>query len=163
VPLAAAGGPTIANANAAMAPQLAQNFASNPGGIMPAGMSLGAPAAGGAAGAASGAGAAADASQPALNNLWGNLPNGTINPMRTIGSTVGGYVGGQIGAPPKPTQPNLPPGFNTPMTPVSQLPSAQTQLGQNTSRMPAPNFTGYNPNTNSPAAFNFFPGATSGG
>lgn len=86
-----------------------------------------------------------------------------INPLGMAGSALGGYVGGQLGAPPKPVQPNYPPGFNTPMTPLGSLHSAQTQLGQNTSKQPMPSFSGFNPMTNYPGAYNFFPTATSGG
>lgn len=96
-------------------------------------------------------------SAPALNNLWGNLPNGSINPMRSIGSTVGGYIGGQLGAPPKPNAPNYPPGFNTPMTPFANLGSPRQMLGQNSNSAVNANFNGYNPATNYPAAYNFFP------
>lgn len=101
---------------------------------------------------------------PALSNGWGMLPAATINtnPMGMAGSALGGYVGGQLGAPPKSNPPNLPPGFNTPMTPTASLPSAQTLLGQNTSRQPVPNFNGFNPATNSPGAYNFYPTANSG-
>lgn len=75
------------------------------------------------------------------------------------GSTIGGAVGNSIGAPPKPKGPVYPPGFNTPMDPVGSKGSAQDQLGMTNSIQPRPNFTGYNPATNYPAAYNFFPQA----
>lgn len=97
---------------------------------------------------------------PTLSNGYGMLPQGSINPMRTAGSALGGYIGGQLGATPKPAQPNYPPGFNTPMDPVGSKGSAQQQLGQATSVQPMPSFNGFNPATNYPAAYNFYPSAT---
>lgn len=94
---------------------------------------------------------------PGLSNLWGNLPAGSINPIGMAGSAIGGQIGSSLGAPQKNMGPQLPAGFNTPLTPVSQLPSYQTQLGYNTYKGPLPNFTNFNPATNFPASHNFFP------
>lgn len=74
-----------------------------------------------------------------------------------VGSLAGGMAGKMLGAPPKPVGPVYPPGFNTPMNPVGSLGSAQQQLGMTNSQQPAPNFNGYNPATNFPASWNFFP------
>lgn len=82
---------------------------------------------------------------------------GWINPLATAGSALGGYMGGSLGATPKSNGPAYPPGFNTPMHPVGSQGSAQQQLGQTNSVQPRPNFTGFNPMTNYPAAYNFFP------
>ncbi len=71
---------------------------------------------------------------------------------------MGGYIGNQLGATPKPNKPNYPPGFNTPMDPVGSKGSAQQQLGMNNSVQPMPSFSGFNPATNNPAAYNFYPG-----
>jgi len=112
--------------------------------------------AGGAVGSASSMGPY----QNTMGNLWGNLPGAqqgaSINPMAALGGGVGSWLGGQLGAPAKPVGPQYPPGFNTPLTPASQLPSFQQQLGYNTYNGPTPNFTGYNPATNNPGAFNFY-------
>lgn len=57
--------------------------------------------------------------------------------------------------------PTYPPGFNTPRTPVAQLPSAQVQLGQNVYKGPQPNFNGYNPyQVGMGGGWNFFPTPT---
>jgi hypothetical protein len=104
-----------------------------------------------------------------MANYTGNSPYQTLNGMLPQGASTAGLggaaagsaLGSALGAPAK-TNVQYPPGFNTPMTPVSQLPSAQTQLGQNTTVQPQANFTNYNPATNNPAAYNFFPTSTSG-
>lgn len=100
-------------------------------------------------------------SNPDLGNLWGNLPGmaqgNRLNPLGMAGSALGGYVGGAIGAPPKSNKPAYPPGFNDPMHPVGSQGSAQQQLGMTNSVQPRPNYTGFNPMTNYPGAFNFFP------
>lgn len=93
---------------------------------------------------------------PGISNLWGNLPPNSINPASTVGSAVGGYIGNKLGTPAKATGPQLPAGFNTPLTQASQLPSFQNQLGYNTYNGPTPNFNGFNPQTNSPGAYNFY-------
>lgn len=115
--------------------------------------SLGAGAAAGSAGNPIGPPA------PGLSNLWGNLPAGSINPMRTLGSTLGGAIGSSIGAPPVSNAPNYPKGFNDPMPAVGSLGSAQKQLGMTNSVQPRPSFTGFDPQTNNPGAFNFYPGS----
>ncbi len=106
------------------------------------------------------AGGAMGPPMPGWSNLWGNIPGyasgAHINPLSAVGSAVGGALGNAIGAPAKSVGPQLPPGFNTPLTPTSQLPSFQQQLGYNTYKGPTPNFTGYNPQTNNPGAFNFY-------
>lgn len=100
-------------------------------------------------------------SSAAAPTLFGSQTLGNavsnFNPLQTAGSALGGYMGGQLGATPKPVGPNLPPGFNTHAPSVGSLPSAQTQLGMNNSIQPMPSFTGYNPATNNPAAYNFYP------
>ncbi len=79
-----------------------------------------------------------------------------FNPGQAAGSAIGGYFGNQIGKPPAGSQSMVPPGFNNHLTPVGQLPSFQNQLGYNTYNGPTANFSGYNPQTNNPGAFNFF-------
>lgn len=79
-----------------------------------------------------------------------------LNPMGMAGSALGGYIGGQLGAPHTPIAQNeANKMLNTPLTPFSQLPSAQQQLGMNNSPQPRPNFNNYNPATNYPASYNF--------
>lgn len=95
---------------------------------------------------------------PGLSNLWGQLPAGSINPGQIAGSAAGGYIGNALGAPPKSNPPNYPPGFNTPMDPIGSHGSAQEQLGMNNSKQPMPSFSGFNPLTNYPASYNFYPG-----
>lgn len=117
----------------------------NPGGALSA-----------AAPSSSGGGNASASAIPSLSNLWGNMPSG-INLGSVGGAGLGAALGSSMFQPTPPSQPVYPPGFTTPMTPTSQLPSYQTLLGENTYNGPTPNFTGYNPATNSPAAFNFYP------
>lgn len=82
---------------------------------------------------------------------------GNFNPLSSAGSALGGYIGGSLGATPKSNGPKYPDGFNDPMPQVGSLGSAQQQLGMNNSNQPMPQFGGYNPATNNPAAYNFFP------
>lgn len=112
--------------------------------------------------AASAADPAASATPAFGDNAFGNLmqtylPGST--PLSAAGGALGGYMGGALGAPPKSNAPNLPPGFNNSMAPVGSLGSAQQQLGMTNSQQPLPNFTGYNPATNSPLSYNFYPGS----
>lgn len=101
--------------------------------------------------------ASSGAVENGFSNVWGNAPAGS-NPIGgALGGVAGGYMGNQLGAPPKSNPPNYPPGFNNPMDPVGSKGSAQQQLGMTNSTMPAPNFTGYNPSTNYPASYNFYP------
>lgn len=100
----------------------------------------------------------AAAAPASLSNLYHMGPAGS-NLMGAVGSGVGSMIGGAIGAPPKSNPPAYPPGFNTPMDPVGSKGSAQQQLGMTNSQQPRPTFTGFNPMTNNPAAYNFFPGA----
>jgi hypothetical protein len=103
------------------------------------------------------------AAQPSLSNLYGAMPNGS-NLGSAGGSLFGGLVGQQLfGSGNSNTSSSLPPGFNKPYTPPGQNPSAQTQLGYNTTKQPQANFTGYNPATNFSNAYNFFPSQSSGG
>lgn len=99
------------------------------------------------------------AASPGFNSLYGALPNGATL-SGAAGAAAGGMLGNQFGAPPASTGPTYPPGFLNDAPSVSSLPSAQTQLGQTNSQQPAPNFTGYNPNTNFPASYNFYPQVT---
>lgn len=97
---------------------------------------------------------------PSFNNLYGMMPGSSTlsgGLGAAGGSAIGGMIGNAIGAPPQGNPPNYPPGFTTPMTPVSQLPSFQQQLGYNTYNGPQANFNGFNPATNYPASYNFFP------
>ncbi len=55
--------------------------------------------------------------------------------------------------------PALPPGFTDHAPSVSSLPSAREQLGMSSYGGPLPQFTGYNPYSLSPAAYNFYPAA----
>lgn len=82
---------------------------------------------------------------------------GNFNPYSAAGAAAGGYIGNAMGATPKSNPPNYPPGFNTPMDPVGSKGSAQQQLGMNNSIQPMPSFSGFNPMTNNPAAYNFYP------
>lgn len=96
---------------------------------------------------------------PILGSQWlGNAVNSAMNnPGRIIGSAAGGYIGNAIGAPQKNVGPQLPPGFNNPLQPAGNF---QQQLGYNNYQGPMPNFNGFNPATNNPGAWNFFPPAT---
>lgn len=98
----------------------------------------------------------------------GLLSNIAANASPKAGLMAGGAAGlaGSLFPSQKPGQVNgLPANFSTPYTPASQLPSYQQQLGQTGYSGPQAQFTNYNPFTNSPAAYNFFPtqvgGATS--
>lgn len=106
------------------------------------------------------AGAAASALPPAdsWKNMWGALPQ-NMNMPGMIGSTMGGMLGASLAgdSSKKSAGPAYPPGFMDKMAPVSELPSWQQMLGQNTYRGPRPNFTDFNPATNFPAAHNFYP------
>lgn len=74
------------------------------------------------------------------------------------GAGLGAFLAGNMfGNTSSPQGPQLPPGFNTPAPAVGSLPSGQEQLGMTTYKGPLPNFTGYNPQTNSPGSYNFFP------
>lgn len=98
------------------------------------------------------------ASQPSFSNLYGMLPGQT-----NIGNVAGGALGGLLGQSmtsgnsTSGTGPQYPAGFNKPATPVDQLPSYQTLLGQNTYKGPLANFSNYNPMTLSPNSYNFYP------
>lgn len=94
--------------------------------------------------------------QNSFANLWGNAPKGW-SPGGAIGGALGGYIGSQLGAPGKSNPPAYPPGFNTPMHPVNSMGNYQQLLGQPASTATSPNFTNYNPFTNSPGAYNFYP------
>ncbi len=152
IPASSAAGPTVANLNASMAPQIASNYANSLGGIMPQGMASG-------LGNASSSVANTAASAAPSNSMltMGGLLKNPINPYQAIGSTVGGQFGNMLGAPVKPQGPKYPPGFNDPMTPLSQLPSYQVGLGQNQYKGPNASFNNFNPATNYPAAYNHFP------
>lgn len=102
------------------------------------------------------AGTSSAAASPFLGSqMLGNYIYG-LNPMKMMGSVLGGYVGGQLGAPQTPIgQQEANKLLNTPLTPMNQLSSAQQQLGMYNSPQPRPSFTGYNPLTNNPAAYNF--------
>lgn len=99
--------------------------------------------------------AAANAATSGGPSVLGSQALAKFNPFSAAGSAAGGYIGSQLGAPPKSNSPNYPPGFNDPMPAVGSLGSAQQQLGMTNSVQPRPNFTGYNPFSNNPAAFNF--------
>lgn len=103
----------------------------------------------------------AAASTPSSSGfLSGMLPNG-MNSGNVIGGAAGGALGNTMFGTNTATQtPQYPPGFMTPMTPVSQLGSYQSQLGQGSGNGLNPNFTGYNPFTLSPSSYNFFPQQT---
>lgn len=109
-----------------------------------------------ASAASAGSGAASGASPIMGSQMLGNAVS-NFSPMRSAGSALGGYIGTQLGAPPTSNAPNYPSGFNTPMPAVGSLGSAQQQLGMTSSVQPRPSFTGYNPATNNPAAYNFYP------
>lgn len=113
---------------------------------------------GGGAGAGQAAQQTAQAATqtPGWQNLYGGLSH-NLNLGGIAGGVGGGMLGNAIGAPAQGNPPNLPPGFTTGAPSVSSLPSAQTQLGQTNSNQPLPTFQGYNPATNFPAAYNFFP------
>jgi len=125
----------------------------------------------GAASGATGAGSAASTMGPiqpsALQNSISNNFGSTLghmvpsNPVlgASLGGMAGSYLGNSIGAPPKSNSPNYPAGFNSSMPPVGSLGSAQQQLGMTHSAQPTPSFTGYNPATNNPASYNFYPGS----
>lgn len=75
------------------------------------------------------------------------------------GSAIGGMIGNSINsANTNPTQPGGT--FQQPYKSADQLPSWQQQIGQNSYNGPKPNFTNYNPATNFPAAYNFYPTGT---
>ena len=85
-----------------------------------------------------------------------------------IPGAVGGLAGGLLansmfGGNTSNTSSGLPSNFNKPYTPPSQLPSFAQQLGMTTYNGPQANFTGYNPATNNPMAYNFFPTASTSG
>lgn len=85
-------------------------------------------------------------------------PIGNINPYQMLGSAGGSAAGGFLGAAmdKKPAQgPQLPNGFNNHYTPG--VGSPRDQLGQTSYTGAVPNFNGYNPATNFPSAFNFYP------
>lgn len=90
-----------------------------------------------------------------LGNLYGMLPKGT-NIGNVAGAGIGASLGNSMFGQQSSTTNGLPSNFNKPYTPASQLPSAQNQLGYNTYNGPTANFTGYNPATNNPMAYNFF-------
>lgn len=91
---------------------------------------------------------------PEWTKMGGFLKDG-FNPMQAAGSVAGSAFGNYLGAPPKPYTPPRPSGFNDKMRPVGSLPPWNEQLGQNTYNGPTPNFSGYNPATNYPAAWRF--------
>jgi hypothetical protein len=111
--------------------------------------------------------------QTAGNNISGNAtpPNsagflaGLMNNFTTpggwsgaAGGAAGAGLGGMLGqANANPPQPS---GFNSPYKNASQLPGYQTLMGKDTYSGPTANFNNYNPATNYPASFNFFPTAT---
>jgi len=133
---------------------------SGAGGYMMGNLGNGLTGMGNTPGAAAGSTAASQIGPPmsamsSLNNLYGTLPQG-MNLTGAAGSALGGYLGGKLGAPAKTTGPQLPPGFNNPLQSASSLPSFQQQLGYNTYNGPTPNFSGYNPQTNNPGAWNFY-------
>jgi hypothetical protein len=77
-----------------------------------------------------------------------------------LGGALGSSIGHQMFAPGNSA--TLPAGFNKPYTPPGQNPSAQTQLGYNTTKQPQASFAGYNPLSNNPYAYNFFPTQSNG-
>lgn len=92
-----------------------------------------------------------------LQSLWQTLPDG-IDAGNVFGAAGGAYLGDQMfGNQGNANTSHFMQNFNKPYTPPGQLPSAQDQLGQNTYNGPTPNFTNYNPATNYPMAYNFFP------
>lgn len=105
------------------------------------------------------AGSSAISHAPVLGSQMLGNAVGNFNPMSAAGGALGGYIGNSIGAPQKSNAPAYPNGFNNSMPSVGSLGSAQQQLGMPNSVQPRPNFTGYNPMTNSPGSFNFFPGS----
>lgn len=116
-------------------------------------------AAGMAANAGSGTGALGSGGASMLANNVGIMG---MNYPAMMGGALGSAAGNYMGRPGNTANP-YPPGFNTPMTPVGQLPSAQTQLGQNVSKSPPANFTGFNPyQAGMTGGYNFFPTATNG-
>lgn len=89
-----------------------------------------------------------------LANFANKYSQGGVNYGNTAGAALGSYLGNSMSSPSTGTQPQ---GFNTPYKNASQLPNWQTQIGQTNYTGPTPQFTGYNPATNFPAAYNFFP------
>lgn len=101
---------------------------------------------------------------PSQSAAFQDVAAGDAIPGLTTGQRVGSGIGSAIGGnlaqsifTPNATGTSSLPGFNTPYKNASQLPSWQQQLGQNSYNGPRANFTGYNPSSNYPAAFNFFP------
>lgn len=99
---------------------------------------------------------------PATNaGFWSGLMNNATTPgnwANVGGAAAGAGLGGLLGA--ANANPPQPSGFNTPYKNASQLPGWQTLMGKDTYTGPTANFTNYNPATNYPASFNFFPTAT---
>lgn len=103
----------------------------------------------------------AEAPSAASNSSWFSklLPQNSGDIGQTIGSAGGGALGGMLaqGILNPANSSTQPTGFNSPYKPASQLPNWQTQIGQTGYTGPTPQFTGYNPATNYPASYNFFP------
>lgn len=99
--------------------------------------------------------AAASSAATSAPSVLGSQALGSFNPISAAGSAAGGYMGNKLGAPTAGNSPNYPAGFNDPMPAVGSLGSAQQQLGMTNSMQPTPNFAGYNPAVNNPAAYNF--------
>ena len=108
---------------------------------------------GGAVGAGGAGATSASAASTLAPKVLGSQMLGSFNPFASAGGALGSYLGGQLGSTPNPT------GILAHMPAIGSLGSAQQQLGMTNSNQPRPSFAGYNPATNNPAAYNFYPGS----
>ena len=93
-----------------------------------------------------------------FNSLGGNMPQGS-SMGGALGAGAGAALGNQIFGNQSLTSSQLPTQMTKPYLNANQLPSWQQMVGTGNYKGATPNFTGYNPATNYPAAFNFYPTA----
>lgn len=95
-----------------------------------------------------------------LNALsQGNMPS-NVNTGNLVGAAAGGGLGALLAnSNTSATSSQLPSYMTQPYLNSNQLPSWQQMVGTGNYKGATPNFTGYNPATNYPAAFNFYPQA----
>jgi hypothetical protein len=127
------------------------------------------PGGAGASGASGASGAAAPQSQSMLSSLFNNpasaitsLGQGNMPQNTNSGNLIGAGAGAGLGSllannSTSATSSQMPSYMSQPYLNANQLPSWQQQVGTGNYKGVTPQFNGYNPATNYPAAYNFYP------